>query len=196
MRRNIILTLMAVLLLCCTACKKEKPNVRQTIKAAELSTVEYTVRQIFKFDDPKKKMWGERKILGYVKGTLEAGIKLNKVEDKDIVENEGKIKLTLPTPEILSLSVPDSTVHYVYERIGALRGDFTINEKNEIIGSCEDSILNNTQLISSIIEDAKIYATDFFEVTLTSLGYTDIEIVFEDRPSSGPGRLNHEKKRN
>jgi len=195
MKKNIILTLMAILLLCCTACKKEeKKDIGQAIKAAELSTVRCTVRQVFKYDDPTKRFWGRRKVVGTVKATVTASIDLSKVEDEDIKEDGNTIKLTLPTPTI-HYSFADSTINYIYEKIGALRSDFTIEDRNNIMKSCEDSLINNTQLLNSVIDDAKTSATDFFEITLTNLGYEKITIKFKDDPLLRQEKKDSKKKK-
>jgi hypothetical protein len=169
-----------VLLLSCTGCKKEEQNIKYKIKKAELGTVEYTVRQIIRNSDESWKFFGDRKVLFSVKATLKAGIDLDKLSDEDIEVRGSQIKITLPQPEIVALNIKPDDIKLAYSKVSALRTEYSQKEIDEILTAGERSIREDESLRSSIVDDAKANAREFFEILLRASGYNDIEVAFED----------------
>ena len=180
MKRSIFWLLPMVLLLSCTGCKKEEQNIKYKIKKAELGTVEYTVRQIIRNSDESWKFFGDRKVLFSVKATLKAGIDLDKLSEEDIEVRGSQIKITLPQPEIVALNIKPDDIKLAYSKVSVLRTEYSQKEIDEILTAGERSIREDESLRSSIVDDAKANAREFFEILLRASGYNDIEVAFED----------------
>ncbi len=180
MKRSVILTVMAVLLLGCSACQQEEHDIRTKIKKAELGTVEYTVRQIIRNSDESWQFFGDRKVLFSVKATLKAGIDLDKLAEEDIEVTGDRIQVRLPMPEILSLNIRPDDIKLEYSKVSSLRSDYTQQEYDQILAAGEQEIRNDNALKNSILNDAKASAEEFFEILLHGSGFSEVEILFKE----------------
>lgn len=178
MRKIISLILITALLICSACHKDETKDIRYKIKKAELSTVEYTVRQIIRNSDETWKLLGDKKVLLSVKATVKAGIDLEQVTDSDIKIDGKKARLTLPKAKIMTINIKPKDITIAYSKVGALRKKYSQKEIDEILRAGEYAIRTDQDLRQSIISEAENNAKDFFELLLKSNGFNDIEITF------------------
>lgn len=180
-----IFILLAALILC--GCESlEDRTVEQfsrLSRESELATTSYTVRKVIKANDLpdwKKGKIGARKILFECKATLTAGINLKDLDRSDalIDEKDKSIVLTLPKAELLELSIRPDDIQKVYEEVGLLRSDFSVEDKNRLLQQGEASIRSSLSDYG-ILSDAQENARQFFTALLSSIGYQHITIKFE-----------------
>ena len=144
---------------------------------SELGTVEYTIAKIIKASDTKFYTMGERKILFSCCATMKAGIDLSEFS-KDQVKVKGKqITITLPQPKVLSFNMPPELAKLEYEKVGALRFDFTAEDRNNLLRQGEAAILADAANLG-ILDDAKKNAQMFFEALLAQVGFDKINVEF------------------
>lgn len=146
---------------------------------AELATVEYTtVIEMSQERVPNdiRRLFGAREyILMLVYGNVKAGFDLNKISEEDIQTNGQQVRLVLPRPEILSLSVDNERTHVVYYDRSWFVGQ-DIELESETLRMAERA-LRQQALEDEILQKARVFGVLFMENYLRSLGFTDIEIV-------------------
>ena len=163
---------------------KTNERINQLITTSELATTEYTIVKVIKADDHPslfKAQIGDRKILYSCKIYVKAGMDLKKYNSSltEINEATKTITLTLPHAQLLSFNMPAEEQDLVYEKVGKLRRDFSHYEKNELLIQGEESVKNTIQDVG-ILADAERNASDFFRNTLLQLGYSHVNIKFEN----------------
>lgn len=148
---------------------------------AELATVEYTaVVEIANERVPNdiRRLFGAREyILMLVYGNARAGFDLNKISAEDIQTEGQQAQLLLPPPEILSLSIDNQRTHVVYYYQSWLVGRDVLLE-SETRRMAEEQ-LSQQALQDGVLENARTFGKIYFENYLSSLGFTEIEIVIE-----------------
>lgn len=144
---------------------------------AELGTVEYTITKIIKATDTKIYTIGDRKILFSCGATMKAGIDMTGFS-VDQVQIDGKeITINLPKPKVLSFNMPPEQAKLEYEKVGALRSDFTAEDRNNLLRQGEEAILADAENLG-ILADAEKNAKMFFEAMLGQVGFEKINVVF------------------
>lgn len=150
------------------------------IKKAELSTVEYTVRQVVRHSDVAN-LLGNRKALFTCKATIKAGIDLDELTDEDVRINGTSIAVTLPAPKIMSFKMNRNDALMVYSNVSTLRKDFSQQEVTQILSEGEKEIRNNKELNEKILSDARSNAEEFMEILLAQSGFTRVKITFSEK---------------
>jgi hypothetical protein len=146
---------------------------------AELATIEYsTVVEVpnERIPDDIRKMFGAKEqILMLVYGKVKAGFDLNKMADGDLQTEQGTVRLTLPRPEILSLTIDNERTHVVYYEKSWLVGrDVKLESETREMA---DTLIRQQALDDGILEQAKALGVQYYENHLRSLGFTDVQVV-------------------
>jgi hypothetical protein len=161
-------------------CGQKVPDAAATITALqqtqELATVAYTYSKVVKASD--NETWykiGDRKILITCEARIKAGYDLSKIDPGYVDITQKKIIITLPPPQILSLSIPPEEVRVAYEDIGFFRSRFDAAAQNEVMRLAEAQIRQQADK-DAILKDAekngKLWLTSF----LMGLGFEYVEI--------------------
>lgn len=171
-----------IFLLFVTGCSKKQGEANRVIfslkEMSDLATVEYTVTKIIKAND--NKTWykiGNRKILMSCEATIKAGIDMSKLS-KDNFNIKGKsLRLTLPDPKIISLSIPAEKIKVEYQDISLFRDRFKTAERDALALQAEKQIRNSIDALG-ILQQAKINTSLFVNKLLMRLGYENIVINY------------------
>ena len=133
MKKTATLSILVAALALFSACDKQERNRiqwQQTMKnAAELGTVEYTVKKIVQCKDKQKYTIGDRQILFSSTAYLKAGVKLENFSEENVLINGKDVTVTLPHAELLSFNMPAEETQTVFENYGFFRGRFTAEEQ-------------------------------------------------------------------
>lgn len=160
--------------------ERAREKISSLTESAELGTVEYSIKKIIKANDTH--FIGDRKILFSCKATMKAGVDLAdfSVEDAVIDANSKTIEVTLPQPKILSLNMPAEGAKLEYEKVGAMRFNFTADERNNLLTQGEKAILDDAANLG-ILGDAKKNAILFFESLLAPVGFEKVVVKFKEQ---------------
>lgn len=174
MKRTTTLSILVALIVLFSACDKQDSKQvqwQQTMRqAAELGTVEYTVKKIVKCKDNQKYTIGERQILFSSTAYLKAGVKLDNFSNENIVINGKDITVTLPHAELLSFNMPAEETQTVFESYGFFRNRFNAEEQNEILQLGEKDIRDDVPNLG-ILHDAEQNTKDIFVALLSQMGF-------------------------
>lgn len=169
----------------CSKKEEPKPNIFTLREMSDLATVEYTVTKIIKASD--NKTWfkvGERNILISCEAHIKAGIDMSAINEHSFKINEKNISVTLPTPKIVSFSIPPESIKTAYEETGVLRDKFTAAERNAMAVQAEKQIRNSIVSLG-ILQQAKVNTAVFVTNFLKQLGYENISINYNsDLPAN------------
>lgn len=180
---GLILLAMLPLLCGCKARSLEKEaagRIEQLSAMSELGTVEYTISKTIRADKSRWYAIGEKKILFTCTAHLKAGIDLSKA-DWSLTKVDGKSKsvtVTLPHATLLSFNMPPKEIRVAYQKSSLMRGEFTAEERNEILKLGEEDIKAGVPELG-ILEDAERNAAAFFNALLTGAGFRTVEVNFE-----------------
>lgn len=185
--KGLCMTLLLCILAGVQGCSRPDGDeeVRQEIESImtmkELGLVEYRVRKIIKADDQGE--WykiGDRKILLSCTAYLKAGIDLSKVSAEDIVADRstGKVTVTLPHAQLLSLDIPASEIRQEYDQVTLLRWSFSVQERNALLRQGERQIRQSVPSLG-ILRKAEENAQKFFESVFYPMGFTTVEVNFK-----------------
>lgn len=156
----------------------------QTIKSqAKLSTVEYgTVTEVYNETAPEgliDEFFGNKeKLLMLVYGDVQAGFDLDKLEEDDIWTDGKRVRLVLPSPEILNTSVDFERTHVVYYENDLIFDNNNPNLQGDALQQAKDAI-EKAALSEGVLEQANQYGKLHFENLLYSLGFEDVEVVVD-----------------
>ena len=73
--------------------------------------------------------------------------------------------------------MPPEKAKLEYEKVGALRFDFTAEERNNLLRQGEEAIMADAENLG-ILSDAEKNAQMFFEALLSQVGFEKINVVF------------------
>ncbi len=182
MKKLIIAGFIACIL--CSCGKSIPEQMEEKVKhmgaaSAELGTVEYTISKIIKADHDVFYKFGDRKILFSSHSTMKAGVDLSKFcADSVTVDKKNKtINVRLPKAKVLSFHMPAENVKMEWCRTGALRSDFTAQERNELLKQAEEAIMADAGNLG-ILKDAEENTKMLFEALLTGSEYKKVNILF------------------
>lgn len=192
MKRFTALTVVALLIGCLSlgSCNKgpKDMSVQALQELSEIGTVEYEVSKVVKATDNKnyRAVFGARKIIFNTHCTLKAGFDMSKMTENDIkVDKKTKsISITLPAPQLLSFNMKPDDIHMAYAESTGLRGDFSAEERNELLIQGENDIRSSVEGLG-IYDDAKKFASDYFESMLKMAGYEKVTINFKENMEGG-----------
>lgn len=180
----------AVFITC--GCAQKKTPKNQEILALkemnELVTVEYVVNKIIKATDDKT--WykvGDRKILMTCEATVKAGIDFSKINTDNININNKEIMLTLPHATLFSINIKPEDIKVAYEEVGALRNNFSSQERNVLAAQAQTQIQSSADSLG-VLQTAETNASLFVSNFLRNLGYEKVTIQFNNNTT--PAKLN------
>jgi hypothetical protein len=148
---------------------------------AELATVEYIVV----VEVPNEKVpndiraWiGAREyLLMLIYGQVKAGFDLQNLSKEDIQTSGSKIRLTLPSPQILGISIDNRRTHIVfYEKSWMVGHDVRLESEAR---ATADEMLRQQAITDGILEKARNHGQLLCENYLRSLGFTDIQVIIK-----------------
>ncbi|AEA42821.1 DUF4230 domain-containing protein [Fluviicola taffensis] len=179
MKNWFVLSLVFLLL---TSCGDEnevqQTEVYQIRSIGTLSTTEYTLGKIIKWNDEGEwYKFGDRKILLSCKATVKAGVNLNSIKDSDIQIEGKKITIQLPPPEIVSFVMNPDLIRTEMTDVSGFRSDFSQVDKSKVLQKGEESIrkdLRKLNILNEAERNAKTFITDFYK----NLGFEQV-IVHE-----------------
>lgn len=173
--------LIACVFLSCSKPSQDKKELIYSLQEmSDLATVEYTVTKIIKAND--NKTWfklGARKILMSSEAQIKAGIDLSHLSEKDFEIDGKNIRVKLPAPKLISLSIPAEKISVEYEKVSLFRDPFATAERDRLAAQAETSIRNSLGALG-IFEQARINASLFISNFLQRLGYQNISITYDE----------------
>jgi hypothetical protein len=173
--------ILLIILLFPTACKsknEKKPIILSMKEMSDLATVEYTVSKIIRAED--NKTWfkiGDRKILMSCEATIKAGVDLNSISEDDFRIAGKDIKIQLPAPKVISVSLPPEKIKVEYQDVGMFRDAFKTGERDQLAAQAERQIKSSIDSLG-ILNQAKANTSLFVRNMLQQLGYENITITF------------------
>lgn len=169
-----------VLLFSCTAKKEEaKPVVFSLQQIGKLATAEYVITRLVKAED--NQTWykiGDRKILISCTASVKAGIDFTMLQPQQVAQQEKKVTVQLPPPQILSLNIPPEGIKVAYTEVGLFRDPFTSTEINTIMKTAERQIQQQIAALD-ILSTARSNASAFVTRFLTTAGFTEVYVSFQ-----------------
>jgi hypothetical protein len=172
-----------VILLLFAGCgaKKEpsKPVVFSLQQIGRLATAEYVITRLVKAED--NQTWykvGDRKILISCSASVKAGIDFTKLQPQQVMQDERKVSVQLPPPQLLSLSIPPESIKVAYTDVGMFRDPFTSTEINAIMRTAERQIQRQIAALD-ILAVARSNASAFVTRFLTTAGFTEVYVTFQ-----------------
>lgn len=188
MKINVLSSIVSIVLFCCSCSNPDVGHVTvqdQTASmyagfsdAAELGTVEYTIKQVIrgksqtKIGDKSIGSMGEKNILFGWTAYLKAGIELNDFSEDDIRidEETQSVYVNLPHAKILSINIPPDSIKEIYHREGVLSGKFDPRERDRVLDEGQDR-LNEIIKTLSIQSEAETNTKLLFEDMLVQMGF-------------------------
>ena len=160
--------------------EESQSKMEELVAAGELSTAEYTIEKMVKADDCAWWKLGDRKILFACKAFLEGGIDMAEYDPtKTSVDEATKtIVLVLPKAKLLSMNMPADEIELKYQRVSALRHNFSAAERNNVLKQGEADIRADIPNLG-ILQDAEANATLFFSSMLKQMGFQPVTVKYE-----------------
>lgn len=171
-----------------TVTVRETPNVVVAVQnLARLETAAYHMERVIDIKDRQESLFGlvsaEDAVLLIAAGDVTAGVDLSKVTQVDIEvdETSRRARIVLPAPEVLITRL-DNERTFVHTR----RTD-VLAKRNETLETRArqeaERSLRDAALHSGIIALARRNAEHVIRTLIQSLGYQDVTIAWQDRPS-------------
>jgi hypothetical protein len=179
-----ILFILMTAMIACVSCKKESAEqvIERRVKdmggaTAQLGTVEYTISKIIEADhEGAFYKIGERKILFSTRSTMKAGVDLKNFCADSVIIDKNTITINLPKPQIVAFNMPAENIKMEYSKTSALRSDFSVDERNELLKQGEQAIIDAAEDLGVFAEAEKNVRT-LFE-TMLSRNYEKVNINF------------------
>jgi hypothetical protein len=173
------LLFLAFLMGCAGKNEARKPVVFSLQQIGKLATAEYQITRIVKASDSQT--WykvGNRKILISCTASVKAGIDFMQLKQQQVAEQEEKVFVQLPRPEILSLNIPPDGIKVAYTDVGVFRDPFSSTEINAIMRTAENQIrrqVNGLDILATARTNASAFVTRF----LTTAGFKEVYVSFQ-----------------
>jgi hypothetical protein len=179
MNKNIFCLVILMLAAACAEKKREpRPAVFDLQQIGKLATAEYWITRVVKADD--NQTWykiGNRKILITCSASIKAGIDFSQLQPQHVDQQQHKIYVKLPPPQLISLNIPPESIQVVYSDVGVFRDPFTTGEMNTIMRTAESQIRKQIESLD-INTTARTNATAFLTRFLRNAGFTEIYVTF------------------
>ena len=170
------------ILLCNAGCKPKEPKIPAVVslqKIGKLATAAYTITSIVKASD--NQTWykiGDRRILISCTADVKAGIDFTALKPQHVNEEDDKVFVQLPKPQILSLNLPPDGIKVAYTDVGVFRDPFTTGEINSIMRTAEGQIRRQVAGLN-ILTTAQTNAGTFITRFLTNAGFREVYVSFQ-----------------
>ena len=155
--------------------------INQIRPLARLETIQYTVEKVITAEVGQNSLaplFGDR-LLFVGHGYVTAGIDLKNISSKDLMVEDGMIKITLPEAEIFDATL-DNDKSYVYDRETGLLTHGDINLETTARQAAEDQI-RQAALDDGILAQAQANAETFMQSLLNKLGYTQVYFIHPEK---------------
>jgi hypothetical protein len=164
---------------CMAPKEKGRPVVFSLQQIGKLATAEYQITRIVKAEDNQTwYKWGDRKILISCTASVKAGIDFAALQPQHINEQEGKIFVQLPPPQILSLNIPPEAIKVAYTDVGVFRDPFSSSEINAIMQTAERQMQRQITSLD-ILTNARTNAIAFVTRFLSNAGFNEVYVSFQ-----------------
>ena len=167
-----------LLFTCKKAANKEGAVVDSIRQTGQLVTVEYSLSKIVRAAD--NRTWykiGERRILISVQAIVKAGVDLQSIRAEDVAITNDEIRVTVPPPQVFSLSIPPEGIRVLYENASFFRDRFSAAERENLLQQAERQIRSLTDSLG-ILKTAQTNAEIFLRKLLQQGGYKNVTITF------------------
>lgn len=165
----------------CSQSIEEKMNEKlsEMSELSELGTVEYTISKIIKADDNSFYTIGDRKILFSCKAIMKAGIDLSNFSSTNVKidKSTNSVIINLPKAKVLSFNMPAEEIKLEYQKIDAMRSNFSVENRNDLLKQAEEAITTDAENLG-ILKDAELNAKLFFEALLAQVGFDNIVVNY------------------
>lgn len=128
-------------------------TLEKTVKIEELQTVQFPCSGVAtKYSEPENE-GGEPQELYYVsyEGMITAGVNFKAVKTT-VNEEEKKVIVTVPSAEIQSLDIDESSLEFIFNDKKSGKDERIINEATIL---CNEDLKNNTDAINEVIKIAQ-----------------------------------------
>lgn len=148
---------------------------------AELATAEYRVVAEVQSEripeDIRKVLGAKEQVVMLVHADVKAGFDLSNLSEKSLKVDGTRVRVVLPAPEILSVTLDHERTHIVYYKKSLLaRQDIQwVDETLELA----DEAIRQEAIDMGILEKAEEFAKIYYENQFRTLGFTDVEVVVE-----------------
>lgn len=159
------------------------PNVVVAVRdLARLESASFHMERVIDLTSRQRRLFGlveaEDSILLVAAADVVAGVDLSELGDEDAVVEEGHVVITLPHAEILSARL-DNDRTYVQTRetdlLARRREQLETEARREAEGTLREAAIE-----AGILERAERNAGQTVESLVRSLGFTEVEVRFED----------------
>lgn len=151
--------------------------INQIRPLARLETIQYTVEKVITAEVGQgalAPLFGDR-LLFVGHGYVTAGVDLKNIGSKDLVIEDGMIKVSLPDAEIFDATL-DNDKSYVYDRETGLLTHGDINLETAARQEAENQI-RQAALEDGILAQAQANAESFLQSLLNKLGYMQVSFI-------------------
>ncbi len=155
--------------------------INQVRPLARLETIQYTVEKVITAEVGQgalAPLLGD-KLLFVGHGYVTAGIDLEKLGAKDLVLEDGAVKVRLPQAEIFVATL-DNDKSYVYDRDTGLFRHGDINLETLARQTAEDQI-RQAALDDGILAQAQANGESYIQSLLNKLGYSQVIFIQPDQ---------------
>jgi hypothetical protein len=154
-------------------------TIHGLVPVAELATVKYlTVAEVRNEripNDFRQVLGIKEELLMLVYGDVKAGFDLSELTQDDLLVDGQRVRLTLPAPKILSVTLDQERTHVVYYRDSILMdsGVDLVQQAYQVA----DEAVRSEAVRAGILDQATALGRAYFENHLRQLGFTDVEVV-------------------
>jgi len=152
--------------------------ITQIRKLSRLETAQFTIETIIEAGTKDERFGGilfGDKLLLIANGQVVAGIDLTTITEGDIVVKDSNLSVTLPAPEIFSVSL-DNTKTRVYDRQKGLLSKSDKDLEREARRAAEDKV-REAACEGGILQEASTNAKQQLEALFSTLGFTSVTIT-------------------
>jgi hypothetical protein len=154
-------------------------TIQGLVPVAELATVKYlTVAEVHNEripDDFRQVLGIKEELLLLVYGDVKAGFDLSKLTQDDLQVDGQRVRLVLPAPEILSVTLDQERTHVVYYRDSILM-DSGVDLVQQAYQLADEAVRREAER-AGILDQAAAFGRAYFENHLRHLGFTDVEVI-------------------
>jgi hypothetical protein len=152
---------------------------------AELEATSFHIEKVVQVTDTQAPLWGlvqaKDDLLLIAVGDVVAGVDLTKVRDQDVRfdSRARSVRVTLPTPEVISSTLDEKATH-VYSR----RTDVLAARNEQLEGDARrraEDEMRKQAIEAGILERARVSADRTLRALLHSLGCEQVELDWQDR---------------
>lgn len=152
--------------------------ITQIRKLNRLETAQFTIETIIEAGAKDERFGGilfGDKLLLIANGQVVAGVDLTTMTEQDVVIDDSNLSITLPAPEIFSVSL-DNTKTRVYDRQQGLLSRSDKDLEREARRAAEDKV-RSAACKGGILQEAATNAKQQLEALFSILGFTSVSVT-------------------